>query len=209
MSDSSTPSHDAEVIGQNPALAQLQGQLKANQAEIANREHHIAELQQRINDYQGRLNAAPATEQGLTELTRGYNQSKSDYDELLKKKNESEMATSMELLKQGERFTVLDPPSLPTAPSFPNHLKFCGIGLGVGLVLGVIVAGGFEFADDRLHSEKELKGLLPMTILSEIPEVVQPADEAKKKRELVLNWVATVLVLAVVLTGATISFLKG
>ena len=208
VDDSSSPSREVDVVGPNSTLGQLQGQLRANQLEIANHEHRIDELQQRINEYQSRLNAAPATEQGLTELTRGYNQSKSDYDELLKKKNESEMATSMELLKQGERFTVLDPPSLPTTPSFPNHLKLCGVGLGVGLALGVIIAGGFEFADDRLHSEKELKALLPMTVLSEIPEVVQPSDEARKRRRLVLNWAVTAVVFAAVAAGATISFLN-
>ncbi len=73
----------------------------------------------------------------LADLTRGYDQSKANYDGLLKKKNESAMATSMELLQQGERFRILDPPSLPLKPDFPNRLKFCGMGLGIGLALGV------------------------------------------------------------------------
>ncbi len=29
------------------------------------------------------------------------------------------MATSMELLQQGERFRIIDPPSLPVKPEFP------------------------------------------------------------------------------------------
>ena len=61
-------------------------------------------------------------EQQLADLTRGYDQSKASYDDLLKKKNDSAMATSMELLQQGERFRILDPPSLPLKPSFPNRL---------------------------------------------------------------------------------------
>jgi succinoglycan biosynthesis transport protein ExoP len=93
--------------------------------------------------------------------TAATTQSKADYDDLLKKKNQSEMATSMEQMQQGERFTMLDPPSLPLKPDFPNRLKFCGIGLGVGLALGLIVAGGFEFLDDRMYSEKDIKKLLP------------------------------------------------
>ena len=28
--------------------------------------------------------------------------------------------------------------------------------------------------DDRLHSEKEIKALLPMKVLSEIPEILTP-----------------------------------
>ncbi len=65
---------------------QLQGQLQANQLEIANRENSIKSLEARIGDYQGRLNLEPSTEQQLEELTRDYNQSKANYDDLLKKK---------------------------------------------------------------------------------------------------------------------------
>ncbi|MGA8671704.1 MAG: hypothetical protein WB679_17610 [Terracidiphilus sp.] len=199
---------ETDGLETNAPLAQLQGQLKANQLEISNREHRIDELQGRINEYQARLNAAPATEQQFAEVTRGYDQSKSIYDDLLKKKNASEMATSMEQLQEGEHFTVLDPPSLPVKPDFPNRLKFCGIGLGLGLCVGAIVVVGFEFADDRLHSETDLKALLPMTILSEIPEVVQPSDEARSRRRMVLSWAMTAVVVIVILAGTTISLLQ-
>lgn len=199
---------DTDGLETNAPLAQLQGQLKANQLEISNREHRIDELQGRINEYQARLNAAPATEQQFAEVTRGYDQSKSIYDDLLKKKNASEMATSMEQLQEGEHFTVLDPPSLPVKPDFPNRLKFCGIGLGLGFFVGAIVVVGFEFADDRLHSETDLKALLPMTILSEIPEVVQPSDEARSRRRMVLSWAMTAVVVVVILAGTTISLLQ-
>ena len=117
-------------------MLQLQGQLQANRAEIANREQAIAGLKAKVSEYQARLNEEPVREQQLADLTRGYDQSKANYDELLKKKNESKMATSMEQMQKGERFRMLDPPSLPLKPDFPNRLKFCGIGLGFGLALG-------------------------------------------------------------------------
>jgi succinoglycan biosynthesis transport protein ExoP len=200
---------EAENLSPNSPLAQLQAQLRSNQVEISNREGRIAELQQKINEYQARLNAAPTTEQQFAEVTRGYEQSKAIYDDLLKKKNESEMATSMERLQQGEHFTVLDPPSLPVKPDFPNRLKFCGIGLGLGIVVGLMSAGAFEFADDRVHSEAALKAMLPTAILSEIPEVVHPSDEAKSRRRLTLGWTMTAVVVVTILAGATISFLYG
>ena len=195
----------------NPTLStagrQLQGQLQANQLEIKNRESSIASLKERIDEYQGRLNMEPATEQELADLTRGYDQSKANYDDLLKKKDQSEMATSMEEMQQGERFTMLDPPSLPSKPDFPNRLKFCGIGLGVGLALGFLVAGGFEFMDDRLHSEKEIKALLPIAVISEIPAIASPLDEAKTKRRLALGWTMTALVVVTIAAGSAFSYL--
>jgi succinoglycan biosynthesis transport protein ExoP len=199
----------ASDLAPNSPIMQLQGQLHANQVEIASREHAIAELKTSLGEYQARLNQEPVREQQLADLTRGYDQSKASYDELLKKKNESEMATSMERLQQGERFRVLDPPGLPSKPDFPNRLKFCGMGLGVGLMLGLVVAGGFELMDDRMHSEQEIKDLLPVGIMVEIPEVLNFSDQQSSKRKTRFAWTLTGVVVITILAGSAVSFLYG
>jgi polysaccharide biosynthesis transport protein len=207
--DDSTTVGDASNPSQNSPLLQLQSQLQANQAEIANREQAIAGLKGRVNSYQDRLNSAPASEQQLADLTRGYDQTKANYDDLLKKQNESAMATSMEQMQQGERFSMIDPPSLPLKPDFPNRLKFCGIGLGVGLALGFALVGGLEFTDHRLHSEKELKIMLPMAILSEIPEIVSPSDEQSSRKRMAWGWAMAALIVVTILAGSAFSYLHG
>jgi hypothetical protein len=151
------------------------------------------------------LNQEPLSEQQLADLTRGYEQSKANYDNLLKKESDSKMATSMEQMQKGQRFRMLDPPSLPLKPNFPNRLIFCGIGLGFGLALGVVVAGGFEFFDDRLHVEKEIKALLPMKVICEIPEVLNPSDERSSKKRMLLGWAMAALVFATILAGSLFS----
>ena len=191
------------------ATMQLQGQLKANQIDITSKEREIAALKAKINDYQGRLNQEPVREQQFADLTRGYEQSKANYDELLKKKNSSQMATSMELLQQGEHFQMIDPPSLPLKPDFPNRLKLCGIGLGIGIALGALVAGGTEFLDDRLYNEKALKDLLPVTVISEIPAITTLAEDRKQGKRIWMSWAATGLVFATILVGSAISYLRG
>jgi succinoglycan biosynthesis transport protein ExoP len=191
------------------AIIQLQGQLKANQIDMANKEHETAALKAKIDDYQRRLNDEPAREQQFADLTRGYEQSKTNYDDLLKKKNSSQMATSMELLQQGEHFQMIDPPSLPLKPDFPNRLKFCGIGLGIGIALGGALAGGTEYLDDRLYHEKALKDLLPVTVISEIPAITSPEEERKQERKLWMGWVASAMVFATILAGSAISYLRG
>jgi succinoglycan biosynthesis transport protein ExoP len=191
------------------ATIQLQGQLKANQIDIANKQREITALKAKINDYQGRLNQEPVREQQFADLTRGYEQSKANYDDLLKKKNSSQMATSMELLQQGEHFQMIDPPSLPLKPDFPNRLKFCAIGLGIGIALGGALAGGTEFLDDRLYSEKALKELLPVSVISEIPAITSPEEESNQRQKLWVSWVAAGLVFAMILVGSAISYFRG
>jgi len=192
---------------QSGPLLQLEGQLRANQAEITNREQAIAGLNAKINNYQARLNAEPASEQQLADLTRGYEQSKANYDDLLKKENESAMATSMEKVQQGERFTMLDAPTLPQKPDFPNRLKFCAAGFGFGIALGGVVVGGLEFMDGRLHSDKEITDLLPIAVIAEIPEVLSSRDEKRNRRMVVLGWAVAVVVFVSILVGSAFSYL--
>jgi polysaccharide biosynthesis transport protein len=203
-----TDVRDEDNSAVSAPLLQLQGQLHANQLEIGIREKAISELKIKINDYQGHLNAEPATEQQLTDLNRGYDQSKTDYDELVKKRNDSEMATNLNKVQQGERFTVLDPASLPLKPDFPNRLKFCGLGLAFGIVLGLLVVAGSEFLDDRMHSESEIKTLLPTPILSEIPEVFSPLDLRATRRKMVVAWLTTAVAVAAILAGSAFSYLR-
>ncbi len=210
-----SPANDAAdpAAGGDPArasmLAQIQSQLSSNQVEITNREHSMAALTAKVDDYQARLNQEPIREQQLSDLTRGYEQSKANYDDLLKKKNESAMATSMELLQQGERFSIIDPPSLPVKPDFPNRLKFCGIGLGIGLALGAAVAGAFEMMDDRIHDEKALQKLLPVAVMSEIPAITVTSEEQQERRRLWLGWATAVFVSVTILLGSAFSYLRG
>jgi polysaccharide chain length determinant protein (PEP-CTERM system associated) len=190
-------------------LAPIQGQLKSNQVEIANRERSIAALKVKMDEYQGRLNQEPIREQQLADLNRGYDQSKASYDDLLKRKNESAMATSMVMQQRGERFQMIDPPSFPQKPDFPNRLKFCGMGLGIGLALGVVVVGAFEFVDDRMHEEKELKKLLPAQVIAEIPAIVSLSDQQSAKRKLWLGWATAAVVFGTILLGSAFSYLRG
>jgi uncharacterized protein involved in exopolysaccharide biosynthesis len=190
-------------------MSQLQGQLESDQVEIQNRKQAIASLQARISEYEARINAEPSSEQQLADLTLGYNQSKANYDDLLKKKQDSQMATSMEQNLQGERFKILDAPSLPVKPDSPNRLKFCLAGLLVGLVLGAISVVSFEFSDDRMYSEAEIKDRLPVAILCEIPQVINPVDERRARAKTVFGWAMTATVLLIILAGSAVSVIHG
>jgi polysaccharide chain length determinant protein (PEP-CTERM system associated) len=190
-------------------MSQLKGQLESDQVEIQNRRAQIASLQSRITEYEARINAEPASEQQMKDLDRNYDQSKANYDDLLKKKQESQMATSMEQNLQGERFTILDAPSRPTKPDFPNRLKFCLAGLGLGLMLGAISVAAFEFSDDRLHSETDIKDILPVAVICEIPQVINPVDERKARLKTVVGWAMAVTVVVIILAGSAVSVIHG
>jgi succinoglycan biosynthesis transport protein ExoP len=69
------------------------------------------------------------------------------------------------------------------------------------------VAGGSEFIDDRLHSEKEIQALLATAVISEVPEVMSPYDKQETRRSVRLGWAAAAVVLFVILAGSLFSYL--
>jgi hypothetical protein len=83
------------------------------------------------------------------------------------------------------------------------------MGLAIGLALGVVVAGAFEMMDDRVHGEKELKKMLPPTILAEIPAIMNFSDEQRNKRRLWLGWATAAFVFATIFVGSAFSYLRG
>jgi polysaccharide biosynthesis transport protein len=192
---------------QNAAQLQLQSQLQADRLEIANRESAISSLKSRIGQYQAMLNSEPSVSQELADLTRGYEQSQTNYNDLLKKESDSQMATRMEQMQEGQRFTMLDPPSLPLRPDFPNRLKMCGAGLGVGFGLGLLTVVLLEFFDDRMHSDREISKLIPVDVICEIPQIKSKSDAKRERRMALLGWAMAVFVFCVILSGSAFSYL--
>ena len=176
--NSMDPSVSAEVQrGSTTPMMQVQGQLKAIKLEIQNEEQHAKALESQIADYRTRLNLTPQTEQELADVSRGYEESKANYNSLLQKQNQSQLATSLEQRQQGEQFRILDPPNLPTRPAAPNHLLLSLGGLMAGAVLGLALAAFLELTNALVRREKDLEGLLPTRVLVGIPHLNAPGEE--------------------------------
>src|ERR1700732_4698451 len=147
--------------GTPTTMMQIQSQLKANQLEIQNYQAREKTLEAQISLYQARLNLTPATEQQMAEISRGYEESKSNYNSLLQKQMQSQLATSLEKRQQGETFRLIDPASLPDKPSAPNHLLVSLGGLAAGLAIGFGLTALLEIINVRGWHESDLEGLVP------------------------------------------------
>lgn len=203
------PAPVASLDPKTAPMLEMESQLKANRLEIANRETEIKDELSKINQYQARLNMAPVMEQQFADITRDYDQSKTDYESLLAKKNQSVMSTDLEKTQQGERFRMLDPPNLPARPYKPNRLILCGAGLAVGLVLG----GGFVFGQEKLsgkvYSEREIKKLVPFDIIAEIPPIESAEEQSSHRRGAWIAAAAAVVVVGFILLGSAVTYLYG
>lgn len=193
----------------SPAVMQIRSQLKANELEIQNYDHHATDIESQIATYRGRLNMTPETEQELADISRGYEESKANYDSLLQKQNQSQLATSLEQRQQGEQFRIIDPPSLPDKPASPNHFRISLIGLGIGSGMGLMLAALIEVSNARVWHEKDLDGLVPGLVLAYIPHLSTPREDRFRLMFRSLEVVLAGTIAVAIIFGNLYSFYKG
>ncbi len=155
-----------------PAQIQsLRAQIHQHEVEIKERTAQQDELQQQIKTYQSRVQSSPAVEQEYKSLTRDYQTALDFYNDLLKKRDQSALATDLERRQEGEQFQVLDAADVPSKPSFPNAQLFMlgGAGGGVSLALGLFVM--MELMDSTLRNEKDVEVLLHLPVLAMLPAI--------------------------------------
>ncbi len=156
--------------------------------------------------YQARLNATPAVEAEMTDMMRDFGNLKKEYLELLSKKQNSALATSLENQQQGAQFRVIDPPSLPDKPAFPDRFKFSLAAIGAGLAFAVLFGFGSEILDDRIRSEQALNEAVSLPILVDIPALPTPAELRAARWKPWLAVAATVLVVILLPSGVAYAY---
>jgi succinoglycan biosynthesis transport protein ExoP len=189
-------------------MMQIQSQLKANRLEIQNYQEQEKKIQADIAAYQARLNLTPETEQELADISRGYEESKANYDSLLQKQNQSQLATSLEQRQQGEQFRILDPPSLPSRPSTPNHLFISMAGLMAGFALGAGLTAFLEVTNVRVRQEKDLEDVVPLKVLVGIPHLDVPGESRSRVLSRRMEFCVAVVMVILMLAGNVYAFYK-
>ncbi len=189
--------------------AEVESRLKVITAEIEDYQEAAKKLRARMDDLESRLNLVPMREQQLAEVNRNYENSRQNYQSLLQKKMQSELATNLEKRQQGEQFRIIDPPNLPLKPSEPNRLAIIGIGWVLGLCVGVGLTALHEAADDTVHSERSLLQSLPALILVHVPVLQSRRERIRTHLFHICEAMATVFLLVTSVAMGTYTYLAG
>ncbi len=136
------------------------------------------ELKQQIVYYQRRIEETPKREQELILLTRDYDLMKANYQSLLDKKIQAQMAENLERKQQGEQFKILDPARLPEKPVKPDRNRILLIGAVIGLAMGVGLTWFRESLDRSFHTVSEVENYLGIAVIATLPNL---KEEPKRK----------------------------
>jgi polysaccharide chain length determinant protein (PEP-CTERM system associated) len=169
-----------KAIAEPAQVSQLRAQIHSYEQVIAEKTREEEKIKDAIKVYQDRVQSSPAVEEEYKELTRGYQTALDSYNDLLKKRDDAEMATALQQQQEGEQFSVLDPANLPDKPSFPNRPLFALGGLAGGLSLGLVLSVLVEMRDTSLRNERDVEFSLRLPVLALIP-TIEAASTGKPK----------------------------
>ncbi|MDP8991159.1 MAG: hypothetical protein M3N41_13890, partial [Acidobacteriota bacterium] len=112
----------------------------------------------------------------------------------------------MEGRKQGETLELLDPASLPTAPTEPKRPIIISLGAALGLLLGIVIAGAREMKDSSLKNLKDVRAYTQMAILGSVPLLENDFVVRRRRRLAWLGWTTACLAAAVVMSGSVVYY---
>jgi polysaccharide chain length determinant protein (PEP-CTERM system associated) len=152
-------------------LAQYSSQYNEAQLEAKRLRTDEKNLREQIRVYERRIEETPKREQELALLTRDYDLLRSNYQTLLEKKMQAQMAQNLERKQQGEQFKVLDPARIPQKPVKPDRNKLLMIGIMLGLVSGFGLAWFRETLDRSFHTVADAETYLGIPVIATLPNL--------------------------------------
>jgi polysaccharide chain length determinant protein (PEP-CTERM system associated) len=196
------PTYERELRGLDAAEERLDAQLKATEVEAKSYQNEIANAEKAIRSVQSRIESTPVSEQQYSDIIRDREMAKMRYDDMNKKRSQSQIAEDLVRRQQGETLELLDAASLPQSPTQPKRLLILGGGTGVGLILGLLLAGAREAKDTSLKNLKDVRAYTQLPILGSVPLLENDLVVRRRKRLTWLAWSTACLVGIVIMTGS-------
>jgi len=190
-----------QLTGFTMELSNLRRQLKEVKPRLNSLRQEEKELKARMKEYQERVESAPVREQQLAKLTRDYENTKTNYEELLNKKMEAQMSENLEKRQQGEKFQILDQANYPEKPFLPKRGRIIAIGSVGGMGSGIGLALLLEALFPAFYSLKQLQRHTPG-----IPITFGILDMYSEKEQQ-LRWEKAVVVFFISAGAATLFLL--
>lgn len=178
--ETTAPQLTAAEIAQQRRISGLEAELAVVDHQLAANRTEADRLQQRIAEYQVKVDAVPSRESELVELTRDYGTMQTAYTELLMKRENSVIAANLERRRIGEQFRLVDAASRPERPDNQRQrIVVMTSGAVGGLLFGLLAVGLLEFRDSSFRRPDEVIHALSLPVLASIPAM---ASDRERRR---------------------------
>lgn len=161
----------------------VEGQISGVQTQIEQKKAALAQNDGQIAILEAKINQIPSVKVALESISNQYNTAKQSYDDLLKKKNDTELQVNRDRNVQGETVKVIDPANLPKSPVAPKRELLTLFGAAAGLFIGLLLAAMFEIPRlFKIQSIEDAKHYTGLPLLASVPPLLTHNEIAWQKR---------------------------
>lgn len=181
----------------NPAYIQIKAQLSATLNDLKSQADEIVKLRAQADSYQRDVSLAPAVEKEYRDLARDYDNARLKYQEIRSKQVEARTAQDLEADREGERFTLIDPPLVPEEPASPHRWLILAAGFVLSVGLAAAMVRLRETIDTTIRNRGDLLQLVGVPPLALVPHIGTERERrvARRRRQLAAaGAVASVLI---------------
>lgn len=150
-------------------------------------------IQATLDDLSKSLQATPANEMVLAGLQRELDNLQTQYNAAVTNTGQAQTGERIEVLSKGQRFSLIDEPTLPTGPAKPKRRLIAAAGMIGGIGAGLAFILLMEMLNRSIRRPVELTGKLGIQPFATVPYIRTPGED-KRKRTIILGVLAFIAV---------------
>lgn len=156
--------------GANDATGiQIEGRIAVVENRIKMLNKSVDVTQEKISRIEERVARTPEVERGLAALTRDHDNLFREYQDILARQQDAQLAENLEENQQAEKFSILEPALNPEEPSSPDRPKLIFAALVAALGMGAATAFGVEMFKGRLRGRSHISNVMEGPPIAVIP----------------------------------------
>ena len=184
---SNAPPGEAENVSSDvlnlPLYQELNVMLGEAQAEVVALKTRSAQYESQLVEKRALLKTLSEVEAELANLNRNYAINKQMYEDLVIRRESSQLSTKAEQTGDKLQFKIIEPPRIPLEPDSPNRLLLTIMVMLAGLGAGIGVAIFYEQMKPTFYTRKQLADTMDdIPVLGSVSMFWTP--EEKRKRHL-------------------------
>lgn len=177
----------------NPVYQAMKIELSKAEVDVASLRTQLAQRQRKAEELRRMVDTIPEVEAELTRLNRTYEITKTQYDQLVTRKESARLSQQAEQKSDDIKLRIVEPPILPQKPAGPNRLLYLIAALFAGLAAG----GGLAFLLNELRpvflNSRALREATGLPVLGNVGLKLLPRQRTKLRIELGSFVLATLL----------------
>jgi len=200
------PSSSAMSSSTDPYGQQLRLRMRTDAANVQSLMRRKADLEEKLVELESKVALSPRVEREYDALNQSNLAAVANLNDARAKLEEAIKAEKLEAEGGGDKFTIIEPANLPTAPYKPNRPAILLLALVLSVGVGILVATALDAMDETVKGSRDVLRLINAPPLAVIPYV---ETESEHKKRVAANFGTVALVMSGVVLAIMIANFVG